>query len=245
VNILLTAIMCCVAVPAAVAAATRLPQWSERRNLRVISAGALLAVSFAMMIPTVYGTLDVGNHNYLDLVVKGALFLALNILCGEVALANGNSRLARGMSSWPGGALLAGFMLALLLMFLQIRTTASSPALEEFLGQGWTVAYNTAANAYPAVIGLILLPTLARSLRQPGSSSQRRLATSITVTGFALSAIGTMLLPALAHETATYRLDQAVNGLAALIVVAGHILAYREMGSRKYDRIAPSALRAD
>lgn len=240
---LLTAIMCCVAVPTALATITRLPQWSRRRNLRVISGGALLAASFALMVPTLYESLDYGNANYLDLVIKAILFLALNIVCGDIAFAHGAPRLTRRMDSWLGASLLSTFMLVLIGMFLQIDAPTSSPALEAFRSQGWTVAYNSVANAYPAVIGILLAPALTRSFRHAGSM-KRRVTTGVTIAGFTMSLLGAALLPFFAQSTGTYRVDQALNALAALAVVTGFVMAYVETMRHGPDTVASSALRA-
>lgn len=244
-SLALTIIMAAVAIPAALLAATRLPQWRRRRNLRVIGAGLLLSASFALMIPGIYSALDVGHNNALDLVIKGLLFLSLNIVCADLADANGAHQLARRMNGALGWTLFGVFMLALAIMLPFTGASASSPALEAYRSEPVVVWYNTLANAYPAVIGVILLPVLVATIRNRSGSAKRRRNAGLVAGGFVLSIIGTVLLPVFAGTTPTYRLDQAINGVAAICVVVGFILAYREMGTLKYNSIRKSALSVD
>jgi Mn2+/Fe2+ NRAMP family transporter len=244
-NLSLTVIMAAVAVPAALMAATRFPQWHRRRNIRVIGAGLLLSASFGLMIPDIYTALDIAHNNALDIVVKGLLFLSLNIVGADLADANNSHRLARRIYGPLGWAVFAGFMLALAIMLVLIGTEASSPALEAYRGDPLVVWYNTIANAYPAVIGVLLAPHLITTIRNPASSTKRRMHASLVAVGFLLSIIGTLLLPVLAGQTPTYRGDQVINGIAAISVIVGFILAYREMGTQKYNSIRRSALNVD
>lgn len=241
----MTIIMAAVAIPAALLAVTRLPQWSRRRNLRAISAFLLLSASFALMIPGIYTALDVGDNNALDLVIKGVLFLSLNIVCVDLADANGAPRLARRMNGGLGWAIFGSFMIALAMMLALIGAHASSPALEAYRSDPLVVWYNTLANAYPAVIGVALAPHLLATIRDTGASAKRRRNATLVTVGFLMSVVGTVLLPVFAGSTSTYRLDQVINGIAAICVVVGFILAYREMGTQKYNSVRRSALSVD
>ncbi|TDW64682.1 hypothetical protein EDF51_11346 [Curtobacterium sp. PhB25] len=244
-NISLTVIMAAVAIPAALLAVTRLPQWNRRRNLRAISAFLLLSASFSLMIPGVYTALDVGHNNALDLVVKGVLFLSLNIVCVDLADANGAPQLARRMNGALGWTIFGAFMIALAVMLALIGAHGSSPALEAYRSDPLVVWYNTLANAYPAVIGVVLAPHVLATIRDTAASEKRRRNAMLVAAGFLLSVIGTVLLPVFAESTPMYRLDQAINGLAAICVVLGFILAYREMGTQKYNSVRRSALSVD
>jgi hypothetical protein len=236
-------IMLVVIVPSLAFTLTRLPKLKERRNWRIAIAGALLVTSFTLMIPAIYIWVDAGRHNATDLMIKLALFVSLNVVGAELARTNLDATTARRLVGLPGLAALGVFTLVcagLLVMALPHAAT-SSPALEQYLDVPVVVAYNCVASLYPASIRYFLTRPLLRTVRSSSASRNRRLNAMLALAGFGVSLLGAALLPFTATNPVTYRMTQGVCSFAALLVIAGLVLAWIE--KRDIGAVTQSSLR--
>lgn len=238
-------IMIAVVVPAAVFTITRFPTLGERRNRMIAAAGLLLITSFLGMNPVIYSWIDDGRHNLADILVKGALFAALNIVGSELARAHGNRQLAQRLIGCPGWSLWFAFILVqgALLGILSPSAPISTPALEAYLSNPVVVIYNSIACFYPAVIGALLMRLLLQTARLSSVASARKLGAILSAAGFGLAFVGAVLLPFVAMNHIGYRIDQVINAVAALLVIAGLVLAWVEMSRRAKSPISQSSLR--
>lgn len=148
-------------------AVLRLPSVLRGGNRLMLSLYCLLAAAVLLSIPAPYEAIDavLGGVNLTNLILRFLLFGICLLLAVRIARAfgaGGAERLLLG--PWGLGAL-AAICAGTVLAFLLMGKEPSAAGMGQSADDPWFGLYSALGRLYPTITGLVLLPTLFRSVR--------------------------------------------------------------------------------
>jgi hypothetical protein len=143
----------------------RLPALVKGRNRRLFWVFALVSVSVALSIPSIYLPVDglLGGINLANVVLRLCLFAAIFLVSAKIAAAY-KSPLAAKLIQGPWGiSVLVACSAGILTTYLLSDVRGSSTGLWEFASQPTVIVYAWFGRAYLAYAAACLVPPTARA----------------------------------------------------------------------------------
>ncbi|MUU70754.1 hypothetical protein [Pseudarthrobacter sp. GA104] len=153
-------------------AAARLPSALRGENRSLFYIFALMTAAILLSIEAPYVAIDqaLGGINLANLLLRFIIFAAIYFIGIRVTRGFGAEGAYRLITGKPGMMVLAVVSLVMTAVFFMMDTTGSSaglsaPSVRNQHNAILAQYYGAAGRAYPAYVGLVLLPAMVRAVR--------------------------------------------------------------------------------
>ena len=156
----------------ALVAAARIPSALRGENRSLFYIFALMTAAILLSIEAPYVAIDqaLGGINLANLLLRFIIFAAIYFIGIRVTRGFGAEGAYRLITGKAGMVVLAVISLVMMAVFFMMDTTGSSAGLSALSERSRYNAilaqyYGAAGRAYPAYVGLVLLPAMVRAVR--------------------------------------------------------------------------------
>lgn len=210
-------------------AAARVPSALRGENRSLFGIFALMTLAILLSIQEPYLIIDqaLGGTNIANLLLRFVIFGAIFFLGVRVSKGFGADAAYRLITGRTGMAVLLAVSVVLVAVFLAMDTTGSSAGLVAVSGKddrhyALVEYYGAAGRAYPAFVGLALLPAMVRAAQDRLPVLVRIAAVLLALGGVAIAL--TLLFPVIPPEMGA--VEFVINYTAVLCYMVGLALIW-------------------